>query len=104
MSFTSDNTNSTNNKKKHNLSTELQKSDTRDSDRNKNKPDVLTVTSTVADYTNKNSSDHACVVYKFQSRPPYEGFVLILVIVIIVVLLLWWLNSKLYVTDIIVAN
>lgn len=39
--------------------------------------------------------NQTCVVYKFQSRPPYEGFILILVIVVIIVLLLWWLNSKL---------
>ena len=50
--------------------------------------------STVADYTNR-SSDEPCIVYKFQSRPPYEGFVLILIIVLISILFLWWLNCKL---------
>ncbi len=38
--------------------------------------------------------DNACVVYKFQSRPPYEGFILILLIVVLAILLIWWLNSK----------
>jgi hypothetical protein len=51
-------------------------------------------TSTIADYSSKNN-DHTCIVYKFRSRPPYEGFVLILVIVVIAILLIWWLNSKL---------
>lgn len=51
-------------------------------------------TSTIPDHSIKGS-DQACVVYKFQSRPPYEGFVLILIIVVLVVLLIWWLNSKL---------
>lgn len=44
-------------------------------------------------------TDQACIIYKFHSRPPYEGFVLILVIVIIAILLLWWLNSKLKASD-----
>ena len=57
--------------------------------------DNVTLSSTIADHSGKNSSDQACIVYKFQSRPPYEGFVLILVIVVIAILLLWWLNSKL---------
>lgn len=52
-------------------------------------------TSTIADHSNKSSSDQACIVYKFQSRPPYEGFVLILVLVVIIILFIWWLNSKL---------
>jgi uncharacterized protein HemY len=51
--------------------------------------------STVADHTSRYNTDQVCVVYKFQSRPPYEGFVLILIIVVIIILLLWWLNSKL---------
>lgn len=60
-------------------------------DKKKNETDN---TSTIADYTNKDN-DQSCIVYKFQSRPPYEGFVLILVIVVISILLIWWLNSKL---------
>ena len=51
--------------------------------------------STIADHSGKSSSDQACIVYKFQSRPPYEGFILILVIIVVAILLLWWLNSKL---------
>lgn len=51
--------------------------------------------STIADHSGKSSSDQACIVYKFQSRPPYEGFILILVIVVVAILLLWWLNGKL---------
>jgi hypothetical protein len=58
---------------------------------NNKKPD----TSTIADHSTAISSDQACVVYKFQSRPPYEGFILILVIVVVIILLLWWLNGKL---------
>lgn len=50
--------------------------------------------STFVDYTDRHNSNHACIVYKFQSRPPYEGFILILFIIVIVILLLWWLNSK----------
>jgi len=52
-------------------------------------------TSTVIDHNNKYNTDNSCIVYKFQSRPPYEGFVLTLVIVIVIILLLWWLNTKL---------
>lgn len=52
------------------------------------------MTSTIPDHSIKGS-DQTCIVYKFQSRPPYEGFVLILVIVIVAILLLWWLNSTL---------
>ena len=55
----------------------------------------MTNASSVADYPNSNINEQNCVVYKFQSRPPYEGFVLILVIVVIVVVLLWWLTTKL---------
>ena len=65
-------------------------SQSKDSKNNK-KPD----TSTIADHSTAISSDQACVVYKFQSRPPYEGFILILVIVVVIILLLWWLNGKL---------
>lgn len=56
-------------------------------------------TSTIIDHIGKGSSDQACIVYKFQSRPPYEGFVLILVIVVIAILLLWWLNGKLQASE-----
>lgn len=56
---------------------------------NKEKYDL----STVADYTTKNNEE-PCIVYKFQSRPPYEGFILILIIVLIAILFLWWLNCK----------
>lgn len=63
-----------------------------DKKRNENENDN---TSTIADYTSKNTDDQTLIVYKFQSRPPYEGFVLILVIVVISILLIWWLNSKL---------
>lgn len=51
--------------------------------------------STVADYTNRNNEE-PCIVYKFQSRPPYEGFILILIIVLISILFLWWLNRQLH--------
>jgi hypothetical protein len=51
--------------------------------------------STVADYSNRNIEE-PCIVYKFQSRPPYEGFVLILIIILISILFLWWLNKNLY--------
>jgi hypothetical protein len=44
-------------------------------------------------------TEQACIVYKFQSRPPYEGCVLILIIIIVAILLLWWLNSKLKASD-----
>lgn len=52
-------------------------------------------TSTIIDHNSRNNNDQTCIVYKFQSRPPYEGFVLILIIVVVAILLLWWLNSKL---------
>ncbi len=53
-------------------------------------------TSTYVDHPGTNlSANQSCIVYKFRSRPPYEGFVLILIIVIISILLIWWLNSKL---------
>jgi hypothetical protein len=51
--------------------------------------------STIADHSGRTGSEQSCVVYKFQSRPPYEGFVLILLIVVVAILLIWWLNSKL---------
>ena len=58
-----------------------------------------TLTSTIADYVqyDNNKDDihsNSCVVYKFRSRPPYEGFVLILFIVLITVLFIWWLNNR----------
>jgi hypothetical protein len=65
------------------------------SNRSKHKDiDNDNTTSTIPDHNSK-TTDQACIVYKFQSRPPYEGFVLILIIVIIAILLIWWLNSKL---------
>ena len=53
-------------------------------------------TTTIADYRPDGSEEStgSCVVYKFRSRPPYEGFILILIIVLITVFFLWWLNSK----------
>jgi hypothetical protein len=56
-------------------------------------------TSTIADHNSMTCSNQSCVVYKFQSRPPYEGFILILVIVVVIVLLLWWLNSRISSTE-----
>jgi hypothetical protein len=35
----------------------------------------------------------SCTIYKFQARPPYEGFVLILIIIIIIILFIWLLIS-----------
>ena len=52
-------------------------------------------TSTIMDHNGSMGNQGQCVVYKFRSRPPYEGFVLILIIVVICILLIWWLNSKL---------
>lgn len=56
------------------------------------------ITTTIPDHSVKGS-DQTCIVYKFQSRPPYEGFVLILVIVVVIILLIWWLNSKLQASE-----
>lgn len=56
------------------------------------------ITTTIPDHSVKES-DQTCIVYKFQSRPPYEGFVLILVIVVVIILLIWWLNSKLQASE-----
>jgi hypothetical protein len=52
-------------------------------------------TTTIIDHI-QDRPEHSshCVVYKFRSRPPYEGFILILVIVLLTALLIWWLNSK----------
>lgn len=53
------------------------------------------ITTTIVDYKpDTTESTGSCVVYKFRSRPPYEGFILILVIVLITALFLWWLNSR----------
>jgi hypothetical protein len=60
----------------------------------KSKRNTKSETTTIADY-NKMSPDQTCIIYKFQSRPPYEGFILILVIAVIMVFVWWWLNSKL---------
>jgi hypothetical protein len=53
-------------------------------------------TTTIADHLQDRRSDASgtCVVYKFTSRPPYEGFILILIIVLLTAILIWWLNSK----------
>lgn len=51
-------------------------------------------TSTIADHDTKDNYGQSCVVYKFQSRPPWEGFVLILVIIVVTIFLVWWLNNK----------
>lgn len=51
------------------------------------------LTSTVMDYKPESNND-SCIIYKFQSRPPYEGFILILLIVLIAILFIWWLNNK----------
>lgn len=59
-----------------------------------NKDNDNAYTSTIPDHSVKGS-DQTCIVYKFQSRPPYEGFILILVIVVVAILLIWWLNSTL---------
>ena len=64
----------------------------------KNKKLYDNTISSIPDHSTKYT-DQACIVYKFQSRPPYEGFVLILIIIIIVILLLWWLNTKLKASD-----
>jgi hypothetical protein len=53
------------------------------------------VTTTIIDHIqDRPEHSNQCVVYKFRSRPPYEGFILILVIVLLTALLIWWLNSK----------
>lgn len=80
------------NRRTHSCSDSLRKS----SKDRASRPDT---SSTVADHSGRSSSDQACIVYKFQSRPPYEGFVLILIVVVVVVLLLWWLNTKLQASD-----
>lgn len=61
---------------------------------NFNENNKFSVTSSIPDHS-VHLTDKTCIVYKFQSRPPYEGFILILTIIVIIVLLLWWLNSKL---------
>ena len=47
---------------------------------------------TIADHLD-DQPIQSCTIYKFQARPPYEGFVLILVIIIIIILLIWLLIS-----------
>ncbi len=39
----------------------------------------------------KREKHRPCIVYKFTSRPPYEGFILMLIIVIISIMFTWWL-------------
>ncbi len=78
-----------NNKENNNQNTN-QKNNT-----NQKTNDTYDTSSTIVDHSGKHNQDQACIVYKFQSRPPYEGFVLILVIIVIAILLIWWLSSKL---------
>ena len=52
------------------------------------------ITSPTDEINGDNNLNSSCVVYKFQSRPPYEGFILLLFIIIIIVLLLWFLYYK----------
>ena len=59
----------------------------------KNNVSKIDTTSTIPDHSVKES-EQGCIVYKFQSRPPYEGFVLILIIVLLAILLIWWLTSR----------
>lgn len=56
------------------------------------KNDITPIT-TIIDH-NDSYNDQSCVIYKFHSRPPYEGFVLILIIITIIILFIWWLNYK----------
>lgn len=66
-----------------------------------NDTNTNSVTTTIVDHVQDRNSDtsNTCVVYKFRSRPPYEGFVLILIIVLLTALLIWWLNSKFNATE-----
>jgi hypothetical protein len=41
-----------------------------------------------------DDDNKSCIIYKFQSRPPFEGFILILIIIMISILFIWWLNKK----------
>jgi hypothetical protein len=58
---------------------------------NKYKDEIELTRSTIVDYDDTHENESTCVVYKFQSRPPYEGFVLLLLIIIIVILLIYFL-------------
>lgn len=51
-------------------------------------------TSTIMDFNSNKSKEQSCVIYRFHSRPPYEGFILILVTIIIIILFIWFLNNK----------
>ena len=53
--------------------------------------DKQTLSSPIVD--GKKDRHESCIVYKFYSRPPYEGFILILIIIVIAILLIWWLHS-----------
>lgn len=70
-------------------------------DENKEYDKNSTITTTIVDHIQDRNNDNAntCVVYKFRSRPPYEGFVLILVIVLLTVLFIWWLNNKFTISE-----
>jgi hypothetical protein len=43
------------------------------------------------DTTTDINQNNSCIVYKFRSRPPYEGFVFVLIILVILILLIYWL-------------
>lgn len=51
---------------------------------------IENMTTTIVDHV-QDENGSSCTVYKFSSRPPYEGFVLILVVVMFAILLIWWL-------------
>lgn len=61
-------------------------------DDNNDTTSLTTIVDHVQDRADYSAS--SCVVYKFRSRPPYEGFILILLIVLITTLFIWWLNSR----------
>lgn len=52
-----------------------------------------TITSTIVNHDHKKDINRSCVIYKFNARPPYEGFILILLIVVIAILLIYWLTK-----------
>ncbi len=52
--------------------------------------ECCTIDGTIID--GKIDKNNSCVVYKFRSRPPYEGYILILSIVVIAIILIWWLH------------
>ena len=59
-----------------------------------NKKSYDIYTTTIIDHIqDKPENTGSCTTYKFRSRPPYEGFILILVIILVAILFIWWLNS-----------